>query len=177
MTKGKSRSREDNISLALDDYQDLFSDFDPRPHGDRAISHDFLQECRRASLDKPKSGVELLLLLPRKGRNKKLETTVKRRLLEHFRRHHDILEQERMRERHNGALWILVGLGLSMIALYLHPYLEEFWTRLLFVFAEPAGWFTIWTGFDHLFLEPGHSRKEREFYCKMAKAKIVFESY
>jgi len=50
-------------------------------------------------------------------------------------------------------------------------------TTLLFVLAEPAGWFCIWTGFDKIFLEPRQHAPEFEFYAKMANADIVFSSY
>ena len=34
--------REGNISLVLDSYDDLFSDFDPRDYSQKALSDDFL---------------------------------------------------------------------------------------------------------------------------------------
>ena len=44
--------REGNISLILDSYNDMFSDFDPRSFSERALSDDFLSECKRAARDK-----------------------------------------------------------------------------------------------------------------------------
>ena len=35
------------ISLWLDDYADIFSDFDPRPFSQRALSDDFLNEAKK----------------------------------------------------------------------------------------------------------------------------------
>ena len=40
--------REGNISIVLDSYDDLFSDFDPRPYRIRALSDDFLLECKKS---------------------------------------------------------------------------------------------------------------------------------
>lgn len=40
------------ISLVLDTYDDIFSDFDPRPYGERALSSDFLDEAKKAARDK-----------------------------------------------------------------------------------------------------------------------------
>ncbi|MBI2151367.1 hypothetical protein HYU21_01420, partial [Candidatus Woesearchaeota archaeon] len=34
--------REGNISLVLDSYDDIFSDFDPRDYSEKALSEDFL---------------------------------------------------------------------------------------------------------------------------------------
>ena len=56
--------REGNISLILDDYNDLFSDFDPRHYSERALSDDFLAESKRASRDKPAGSLEVKFLVP-----------------------------------------------------------------------------------------------------------------
>ena len=44
----------DDIPLVLDSYDDIFSDFDPRPYSERAMSGDFLLECKKASAEKKK---------------------------------------------------------------------------------------------------------------------------
>ena len=36
--------QQSEISLLLDSYDDIFSDFDPRPYNQRALSQDFLAE-------------------------------------------------------------------------------------------------------------------------------------
>ena len=36
------------ISFWLDSYDDLFSDFDPRPYAQKGFSEDFLDEAKRA---------------------------------------------------------------------------------------------------------------------------------
>ena len=38
--------KEGNISLILDSYDDIFSDFDQRDFSERSLSDDFLIECR-----------------------------------------------------------------------------------------------------------------------------------
>ncbi len=64
----KEKIREANISLIIDDYEDIFSDFDPRDYIERAISDDFIQECKRSARDKLK-GIELRILVPKDKRN------------------------------------------------------------------------------------------------------------
>ena len=44
--------KKSEISLSLDNYDDIFSDFDPRPFSQRALSDDFLIEAKKASRDK-----------------------------------------------------------------------------------------------------------------------------
>ncbi|NYT12918.1 MAG: hypothetical protein GKC01_00225, partial [Candidatus Methanofastidiosa archaeon] len=62
--------REKNISLILDSYDDLFSDFDPRPYSVRGLSDDFLIECRRAvrGIKTESPVLELRLLVPKNKR-------------------------------------------------------------------------------------------------------------
>ena len=62
-----------SISLLLDSYDDIFSDFDPRPFTHRAVSDDFLIEAKRAALDKDGT-LELRFLIPRQHRKSDTET-------------------------------------------------------------------------------------------------------
>ena len=78
--------KEGNISLILESYNDIFSSFDPRPSSERALSDDFLIECKRSARDK--EGVfELRLLLPPHKRNTNEEAMIKKRLKDHFKKH------------------------------------------------------------------------------------------
>ena len=52
------------VSLWLDTYEDIFSDFDPHPYGQRALSEDFLAEARRAVRDRRDEVPELRFLVP-----------------------------------------------------------------------------------------------------------------
>ena len=71
--------REGNISLVLDSYNDIFSDFDPRDYSEKALSEDFLSECKRAARDK-ENHIELRLLIPIKKRNSTHENKIRKRL-------------------------------------------------------------------------------------------------
>lgn len=169
--------KEGNISLVLDSYNDIFSDFDPRPYHQKAVSGDFLQECRNASRDKPEGGVELRLMVPKASRNTRDETLIRKRLRDHFKKHHNILHQDKKKAKTAGIRWIATGTAFSLLAVALHGYLDNFITTLLFVIVEPAGWFSIWTGFERIFLDEPHIKSERQFYGKMSRSDIIFESY
>lgn len=79
-----------NISIILDNYDDIFSDFDPRPYSERALSHDFLRECKKASIDKDDTGLELRLMIPKDKRNFATELLIRKRLKAHFLKHYDL---------------------------------------------------------------------------------------
>src|SRR3989338_1417499 len=75
------------ISLWLDNYDDIFSDFDPRPYSLRSLSDDFLFEAKKASRDKDANRLELRFLISQEHRDSKVEATVKKRLRDHFSKH------------------------------------------------------------------------------------------
>lgn len=166
------------IGLALEGYDDIFSDFDPRPYKDRALSTDFLNEAKRASKDK-KSGIEIKFLIPTKQRNYKTEEVIKERLKRHFKRHHDLLNCERKGIIEKGLLFTIIGVGLMVLATYLlFTYQERsFLLAFLNVLLEPAGWFLFWEGLDYTITQAREQKPELEFYEKMHKAKINFMSY
>ena len=64
------------ISVALDSYDDIFSDFDPRDYSKRGLSEDFINEVKKASRAKPTGGLELKILIPENLRNKSHEHVI-----------------------------------------------------------------------------------------------------
>jgi hypothetical protein len=176
--RNETLMRQGNISLILASYDDIFSDFDPRPFSQKALSDDFLSECRKASHDKIDNGIDLRLLVPKNKRKTNEEAVIKNRILEHFHKHSEEKMTERKKMLMEGMLWVLVGVCLSLIATAMyHRGLEGMFLNFLFVLMEPAGWFLIWIGLEKLFLEPKEKIPDYEFYIKMSKAQISFHSY
>ena len=96
MTKINTTSETEEISIRLESFDDIFSDFDMRGFDKRALSVDFLDEIKRASLDKDESGIELALYAPEKERDESKEGTIKERLSAHFNRHYGLVLKERV---------------------------------------------------------------------------------
>src|SRR3989338_3364035 len=106
--KEEETVKEGNISLILDSYQDLFSDFDPRPYNVKALSDDFLLECKRASVDKEEK-LELRFLVPKNKRNVHDESEIRKRLKSHFQKHFKEKEREIKEIQRNGLIWFFLG--------------------------------------------------------------------
>ena len=140
------------ISLWIDNYDDIFSDFDPRPYSERAVSDDFLQEMRRATRHSPEGRVQLKFLIPAHNRNLAYEQLIKRRLKEHFRKHYNELAKEHKSIKMVGLSFTLLGIGMIVAASYIASLqLASFWFNFLHILLEPGGWFVGWTGLDQLF--------------------------
>ena len=165
------------ISLVLDTYDDIFSDFDPRPFGQRALSDDFLIEAKKAAMDKD-GNLELSFMIPRERRRMDHELVIKRRLREHFRKHYGILRDEVNGIKRQGIIWMLIGLLLLISATAVTYYHNDsiFWDLLL-VSLEPAGWFLFWIGGEKIVYERRDKYPELEFYEKMTRCEISFHAF
>jgi hypothetical protein len=175
--KSPGPSRVNTITLALDDYEDLFSDFDPRPYSERILSEDFLYELKRAAVYKEGGGLALILLLPEERRDGNHEKIILERLKGHFRRHHKRLKAQRKGEIRTGIQMVALGVLLMFLATYiLKDVKQTFWTAFIVVLLEPAGWFTLWEGMNLILFHVKEIRPDLEFHQKMSSAKVAFTS-
>jgi len=166
------------ISLWLDNYDDIFSDFDPRPYSLRSLSDDFLSEAKKASRDKGENMLELRFLISENQRDSKIEATIKKRLRDHFTKHLIQLKKDLLKAKYQAILTGLLGVTLIFAASYLDALnLPSFVSRFLFVLSEPAGWFLTWFGLDKIFYSSELKKSEYKFYQKMIKCEIMFNSY
>ncbi len=163
------------VSVWIDTYDDIFSDFDPRPYRDRAMSVDFLDEAKRYTKEK-KGKLNLRILAPNNIRNSRMEVVIKKRLLDHFKHNDDLLTKERSADVRRGVSLIALGSALLFsAALIIHYLSPALWRELLIVFMEPAGWFCFWVGFEQILYN--NKKPEQEFYKKMSSVDITFDSY
>jgi len=170
--------KESEISLVIDSYDDIFSDFDPRPYSQRSLSQDFLDEAKRASHDKKYEKIELKFLAPKQIRNAGEEAMIRKRLKEHFRKHAQEMRREHMRMIKEGIFFVLLGfIFMAGTTYFLLNKQNSILFTFLSVFLEPGGWFLLWEG---LYLIIFDSRREipyLDFYRKMASADISFKNY
>ena len=175
----KETIKKPNISLILDSYNDIFSDFDPRKYSERALSDDFLSEVRRASRDKPSGEIELNFLIPKNKRSVLYESLIKKRLKEHFKKHYALLHNETNSIRKKGGLFVFFGILTMFIATLILHYApsDKLLYSFLVILFEPGGWFLFWEGLSLIIFKPNEKKAELEFYNKMSKASINFNSY
>lgn len=168
---------ESEISLVLDSYDDIFSDFDPRPYDHRVLSFDLLAEAKRAAREKI-AGLSLRFMMPSGLRDTNKEQLIIKRLHSHFEKHANILRKEKIINNRKGVFLALLGFFLTACAAGVSFYFKESMpATIALVILEPAGWFTIWNGLDIVFQGWNSKKAEHEFYHKMASAEIVFNGY
>lgn len=165
------------ISILLDTYDDIFSDFDPRSYSQRALSDDFLLEAKRAARDK-EGMFEIRFLIPKQHRNFEHEILIKKRLREHFKKHAAILQHEISGIKKRGFIMAMAGVIMIMLATYLLSLKSDsFLIHFLIVILEPAGWFTSWTGLDEIYYTTRSKKPDFDFYSKMMNSEIHFITY
>ena len=164
------------ISLWLDNYDDIFSDFDPREYSQRSLSDDFLTEANKASRDKG-TKLELRLLLPAHQRNPKDEALIKKRLRDHFNKHAHLLRNEIKETKKKAFAILLIGVVLMLAASYVDSFnLSNIAAKFLFVLLEPTGWFFTWFALDKIFYTSELTKSQYNFYSKMSRCEIMFIS-
>lgn len=166
----------EDIPLILDSYEDIFSDFDPRPYSEKALSNDFLLECKKASVDK-KERINLKLFVPKQKRNSLDEVKIKKRMMEHFRKHLRMKKGEISKIKLHGFNWLVVGSFMMLIAAFLLNYKGPFWFNLLITLVQPAGWFFMWEGLGKIFITSKEKIPDYIFYKKMSNVRISFLNY
>ena len=169
---------EDNISLRLTNYNDIFSSFDPRPYSERSLSVDFLAEAKRASVDKPSGRIELRIMVPQSARKPEDEKVIARRLRAHFERHRKIIAERHRKTVNMGIKFTLSGVAMMFLAAFLlFEFMESsLLLNFLVILFEPAGWFLFWEGLDQVVFESKKIGPELNFYSRMAKSSINFMS-
>lgn len=169
------------ITLRLEKYTDIFSDFDIRPYSKRALSVDFLDEIRRVTSDrKEEEGIEIILNMPAPERNEAHETVIKERLASHFEHHYKLLAKEKFQVLRQGIGMVVFGMIAMVLATFIvfEDPTENLWRSFLVVFLEPAAWFLLWEGMDLIIFSAKKINPELNFYRKMAhtRAHMHFKS-
>jgi hypothetical protein len=175
--KQENVSSSHDISIWLDTYNDIFSDFDPRPYSNRTLSDDFLIQVKKVSHEKKGLVKELKLSLPNNVRDTEQESVIVKKLHKHFKKNHQHYSQTFKSLRLKGLLFALIGVIAMLTASYVSiQRSDSFLMHAILVIFEPAGWFLVWWGLETIFYTSKAEKKELEFYTKLSKSKISFYS-
>ncbi len=164
------------IHIALDDYEDIFSDFDISPYDKRALSQDFIGELLARCHSEIRGDVEIVLSLPREERDPEDEAIISERIRAYFDDRVKELEGRINELKQKGFLFLVVGVFFLIFALFVPDFhLSERLTDIIGdVIATPLGWFFTWTGLSMLIEEPGEYKKDLELFRKLKNASIIF---
>jgi len=162
--------------LWLDSYDDIFSDFDPRPYSKRQISDDFIYELKKQLKETPKGNYEINFYLPKEKRDLKLEAIIKKRLRNYFENESKILNEKTKKIDRKYLVYMLFGLGV----LFAYGIILEDGNRTLNIIANlilPLGWFSVWTSLDYFINQKNQENEKLLFFDKMKKCNYSFLNF
>lgn len=164
------------ITITLDVYDDIFSDFDPRPYSQRELSEDFLKEIQRRYMEDKKGRFEVRFTIPPQVRDPKAEALIRKRLREHFsfmvRRAAEAISYTKRRGYLYMAVGALVLLADTYFFFMFHE--ESVLYQVLSVLLIPAGWYGMFTGIGKVIDEPFEDTEKKAIYEKFEKANYIF---
>lgn len=163
------------LHIALDTYDDIFSDFDPSGYDRRVLSDDFMKEMQKRYVETRKGDIELRFSIPEGMRSPKTELLIKKRLKEYFQMQLKLLDAEIDKRKKAGIIYFGVGFLVLLITVYSAEFFPSSHVRdVLAILLTPLGWFGMWEGIGLFVQAPVKYDDQRRFYLKFIKANYVF---
>jgi len=159
-----------SVHIALDGYDDIFSDFDPSPYETRILSDDFLNELHKHYMETPKGAFTITFTLPHAFRSEKKENLIKKRIKDYFKGRIKDLDKSMKDRLNRGGIRAFIGVVISL-GMLLAP-LD--WRTFIAALISPLVWYLMWTGFEAIFDVSSKLRKKKAFLDKFLKADYVF---
>ncbi len=165
------------IAIVIDTWDDVFSDFDPRPLNMRTVSGDFIEELKKRYRETRTGNFVIAIYAPIALKDEKSEYMVRQRLKKHF--YHMFLQKKKRitRLRIRGVIFVLVGicsLSFLTMATYL-KFLNVLTLDILAIILMPLGWFGFWEGLSKLIDNSPVFVQEEMLFGKMSKAIYRFK--
>jgi len=165
------------MSIAIDTWDDIFSDFDPSPLEKRVLSEDFLTELKKRYRESPRGQFVVTILAPVSLKDDVSERLVIKRLKQYFRFRSLSVQKEINDLRRRGFYFVLTGI-FSLASLTLLTYYkiaEQLALELIGIILMPLGWFGIWEGFSRIIEPAPFLSKDLDIFARLSKANITFK--
>jgi hypothetical protein len=177
ITKIEQRVKDlKEVAIVIDNWDDVFSDFDPRPLNKRTVSGDFIDELKKRYRETSGGSFSIAIYAPTALKNAESERMVTQRLKKHFRLLFLQKKKDHMRRRLRGALFICIGISsLSFLTLATYfKFLSKLSIEIFSIILMPLGWFGFWEGLSKLIDTSPAFIQEEKFFEKLSKASYQF---
>jgi len=165
------------ISIAIDSWDDVFSDFDPSPLEKRVLSEDFLLELKKRYRETQTGNFIITIYAPAALKDDASERIVIKRLKQYFKVRHLSTQKEINQAIKKGSIFVIGGI-LFLSTLTLIAYFKMLSTlafELLSIILMPLGWFGIWEGFSRIIEPSPLLKQDLELFTKLSKAAFKFK--
>ena len=165
------------LDLWLDDYSDIYSDFDSRQYLKRRVSEDFVDELRLSFAHKEAFVSDIILQIPAGKRDDTQEPFIAESLHTFFKRQQASTDKLWRRKRSGSWLLVIGGIIIMTTATFVtYKVPHSLFSQVIRVVLEPAGWFFVWRGLEGLFSDLKKLTKERKLYSELATLNWRFKS-
>ena len=165
------------ITIAIDSWDDIFSDFDPSPLEQRILSEDFLAELKKRYRETTRGNYLITIYAPMTLKDEASERIVIKRLKQYFKFQHLSIQKEIGQSMKKGAFFFVTGVvflsALTMLAFY--KMLSALTLELLGILLMPLGWFGVWEGISRMIDPAPLLKQDLELFGKLTKATFKFK--
>lgn len=155
-----------SIHISLDEYDDIFSDFDPLPYSDRTLSDDFLKELRKHDLHEKDQKINIHFSIPKVLRIIKTESLIKKRLKSYFDFRFLNINKKMQYQLFLGIFSFLFGILLLAGEEFLNPFLSQnYLIPVIRIVLVTIGGYVTYVGFECMLR-----------YRKLSKISISFQN-
>lgn len=164
------------IGVVIDTWDDIFSDFDPRPLAERIVSEDFIDELKKRYKETRAGSFIITIHAPFVLRSEESERMVTHRLKKHFRQ--KFLQKSKViaRIRIRGLVFVIIGIcSLSFLTLATYfKFLSELAVQITGIILMPLGWFGFWEGLSKLVDTSPAVIQDEKLFERLSKATYRF---
>ena len=167
------------IGIVIDTWDDIFSDFDPRPLNERTVSGDFVDELKKRHRETRRGDFLIMIYAPFNLKDEESEQMVTQRLKKHFLHRFLQKKKDRNRIRLRGFVFILIGIGsLTFLTLATYfKFLSPLAIQLAGIVLMPLGWFGFWEGLSKLVDTSPVFIRDELLFRKLSKAAYRFKYF
>ncbi len=164
---------ENNINIAIDSYDEIFSDFDISPYSGRSISLDFKEALESKNIDSTIK-TRITLSIPKKERDTKKEQIIIKRINTFFIKKYEAYSKLINLRRFNGLKFILMGFFFVTLTFIFETFFTDLFPMYVANIIMILGWFGVWTGIEKILDVPYELITKKEMYNVFSKSKIKF---
>ncbi len=165
------------ILVAINKYEDIYSDWDPSPFKKRDIEEDFIEYILDSALDIPMNEKFVIVFRVKESiRDEKKEAQLVKALNNHFNYSLKKSQRAYFMEQKESLRYFIIGIILAVLA-----YSEIFsnvsiWTKVFEEGIIIGTWVFFWEAFYNLFIDSRSIKQEQKLLKRFLKIEYVFES-
>ena len=166
------------VEVSLDDYDDVYDDWDPSPFKKRDIEDEFNDFIVDSSGDIPlSSAISIVLHLPEEKRSEEKEII----LVSAYRYFYSYIVQRLKKELNNQRMKALSYLGLAIIFMSIGYFFTVEGQSMVFTVLHEGiligGWVFLWEFIHTLFITGRDKVRDFGIYQRLLNAEVRFEYY